>query len=382
MNFNYYLPVNLIFGRGCSAKAGEIAASLGKKVLLVTGRKSTKKSGQLDRMISLLKQAGVGCEVFDRVESNPLTTTVEEGAQTARSTGCNVVLGLGGGSIMDAAKGMAFAAVNPGHISDYIFAVKRGNGALPLILIPTTCGTGSEGNGFAVMTNPETKDKKSLRTNDIVAKASLIDPDLMMTMPKHVLASVGFDALAHNMEAYTSKKAQPLTDIQALLGIRLLARNLKKVYDDPSDTEAWENVTLASTLGGMVINTAGVGAPHGMEHPASGLRNIVHGCGLAALTPEIVRRSYPAPRKNTAKSPNCWAAAEPKTAPTASRHCWRVSTCGLGLANWGFCRRTSTGWRKTAKRFRPAISRTIRWSFPPMRFGIFIGARCKRRVTG
>lgn len=292
MNFNYYLPVNLIFGRGCSAKAGEIAASLGKKVLLVTGRKSTKKSGQLDRMISLLKQAGVGCEVFDRVESNPLTTTVEEGAQTARSTGCNVVLGLGGGSIMDAAKGMAFAAVNPGHISDYIFAVKRGNGALPLILIPTTCGTGSEGNGFAVMTNPETKDKKSLRTNDIVAKASLIDPDLMMTMPKHVLASVGFDALAHNMEAYTSKKAQPLTDIQALLGIRLLARNLKKVYDDPSDTEAWENVTLASTLGGMVINTAGVGAPHGMEHPASGLRNIVHGCGLAALTPEIVRRSW------------------------------------------------------------------------------------------
>lgn len=292
MNFSYYLPVNLIFGRGCSARAGEITASLGKKALLVTGRGSTKKSGQLDRMISLLKQAGVQCEVFDRVQSNPLTTTAEEGAGIARDSGCDVVLGLGGGSIMDAAKAIAFAAVNPGDISDYIFGVKQGNGALPIILIPTTCGTGSEGNSFAVLTNPETKDKKSLRTNEIIAKASLIDPELMTTMPKHVLASVGFDALAHNMEAYTSKRAQPLTDIQALLGIRLLGQSLKKVYDDPSDRKAWEEVTLASTLGGMVINAAGVGAPHGMEHPASGLRDIVHGRGLAALTPEIVRRSW------------------------------------------------------------------------------------------
>jgi alcohol dehydrogenase class IV len=114
----------------------------------------------------------------------------------------------------------------------------------------------------------------------------------MITIPKSILAPVGFDALAHNMEAYVSKIGQPLTEMQALYGIKLLAENLIKVYDDPTDLEAWEKVTLASTLGGMVIGIAGVTAPHGMEHPASGLHDIVHGKGLAALTPVIVERSW------------------------------------------------------------------------------------------
>lgn len=239
--------------------------------------------------------------VFDRVTQNPLSTTVAEGAALAKSTGCTVVLGLGGGSIMDAAKAIAFSVLNPGDLSDYIFGLKQGDKALPLVLIPTTCGTGSEGNCFAVITNPETKDKKSLRTNCVVAKASIIDPELMTTMPKHIAASVGFDALAHSMEAYVSRGAQPLTDIMALYAIELLAGSLPKVYSDPADLQAWESVTLASTLGGMVINTAGVAAPHGMEHPASGLRDIVHGRGLAALTPEIVKRSWPSSPEKYAK---------------------------------------------------------------------------------
>ena len=114
----------------------------------------------------------------------------------------------------------------------------------------------------------------------------------MTTMPKSILASVGFDALAHNMEAYVSKIGQPLTDMKALYGIKLLAENLIKAYNDPTDLEAWEKVTLASTLGGMVIGVAGVAAPHGLEHPASGLYDIVHGKGLAALTPIIVEKSW------------------------------------------------------------------------------------------
>ena len=189
-------------------------------------------------------------------------------------------------------KVLHFAAKNPGDISEYIFGIKQGNDALPIVLVPTTCGTGSEGNCFSVLTNPETKDKKSLRTNLIIAKASIIDPELMTTMPKSILASVGFDALAHNMEAYVSKIGQPLTDMKALYGIKLLAENLTKVYNDPTDLEAWEKVSLASTLGGMVIGVAGVTAPHGMEHPASGLYDIVHGKGLAALTPIIVEKSW------------------------------------------------------------------------------------------
>lgn len=292
MKFDYNLPINLLFGRGRSNEIGKEVAKYGKKALIVTGRSSTKKSGLLDKTINLLSEAKVSYEIFDKVEQNPLTTTVYEGVEVIKETGCDVVLGLGGGSIMDAAKSIAFSAKNPGDISEYIFGIKQGGEALPIILVPTTCGTGSEGNCFSVLTNPETKDKKSLRTNVIIAKASIIDPELMTTMPKSILASVGFDALAHNMEAYVSKIGQPFTNMQAFYGIKLLAENLTKVYSDPSDLEAWEKITLASTLGGMVIGVAGVTAPHGLEHPASGLYDIVHGKGLAALTPIIVEESW------------------------------------------------------------------------------------------
>lgn len=292
MKFNYNLPVNLLFGRGRVNEIGLEVAKYGKKALIVTGRSSTKKSGLLDKTKSLLEEAKVEYEVFDKVEQNPLTTTVYEGVEVIKETGCDIILGLGGGSIMDAAKSIAFSAKNPGDISEYIFGMKEGKEALPIVLVPTTCGTGSEGNCFSVLTNPETKDKKSLRTNLIVAKTSIIDPELMITMPKGILASVGFDALAHNMEAYISKIGQPLTDMKAFYGIKLLADNLPKVYNDSGDLDAWEKVTLASTLGGMVIGVAGVTAPHGMEHPASGLHDIVHGKGLAALTPVIVEKSW------------------------------------------------------------------------------------------
>ena len=292
MNFNYNLPINLLFGRGRSNEIGTEVAKYGKKALIVTGRNSTKKSGLLDKTIDLLNEAKVQYEIFDKVEQNPLTTTVYEGVDVIKETGCDVVLGLGGGSIMDAAKSIAFSAKNPGDISEYIFGIKQGSEALPIVLVPTTCGTGSEGNCFSVLTNPETKDKKSLRTNIIIAKASIIDPELMVTMPKSILASVGFDALAHNMEAYLSKIGQPLTDMKAFYGIKLLSENLIKVYNDASDLDAWDSVTLASTLGGMVIGIAGVTAPHGLEHPASGLHDIVHGKGLAALTPIIAEKSW------------------------------------------------------------------------------------------
>lgn len=294
MEFNYNLPVNLVFGRGRINEIGKEVLKYGKKALIVTGRNSTKKSGLLDKTINLLKESGVEAAVFDKVEQNPLTTTAYEGADLAKKEKCDVIVGLGGGSIMDAAKAIAFITLNEGDVSDYIFGRKSSDKALPIILVPTTCGTGSEGNGFAVLTNPENNDKKSLRCNAIVAKASIIDPELMTTMPKHVLASVGFDALCHNMEAYISKNGQPLTTMMALQGIELIGKNLVNAYNDSEDMDAFEKITWASTLGGMVINTAGVTAPHGMEHPASGLKNIVHGRGLAALTPVIYEESISA----------------------------------------------------------------------------------------
>ncbi|MGN0164386.1 MAG: iron-containing alcohol dehydrogenase [Candidatus Ornithomonoglobus sp.] len=292
MSFKYFLPVNIIFGSGSVNKVGELTKPYGSKALIVTGGSSAKKSGLYDRVKDSLNAAGIDTVLFDKVKQNPLTTTAEEGAELAKTNGCDAVVAIGGGSIMDCAKAIAFLAVNDGDINDYIFNRLQSDSALPLILIPTTCGTGSEGNGFAVLTNPETGDKKSLRCNAIIAKVSIVDPECMMTMPKSVLASVGFDALCHNIEAYTSKASQPFTDALSLYAISLIADNLVNVYNNPDDKAGWERITLASTIGGMVINTAGVTLAHGMEHPASGLRDIVHGRGLAAITPVVIEASY------------------------------------------------------------------------------------------
>lgn len=305
MEFNYYLPVNLVFGRGSVGKIGSIAIDYGKKALIVTGHSSTKKSGLLDRVIHYLEKTGVESVVFDKVKQNPLTTTAIEAAELAKAENCDMVVGLGGGSIMDCAKAAAFLAVNEGDINDYIFNRLKSDKALPIILVPTTCGTGSEGNGFAVLTNPENGDKKSLRCNAIVAKASIVDSECMMTMPKGILASVGFDAFCHCMEAYISKIGQPLTDMMSLYGMELLGKYLVPLYEGESDPEAWDAVSFASTLGGMVINTAGVTLPHGMEHPASGLRDIVHGKGLAAITPVVMEASISGCPEKFAKISQC-----------------------------------------------------------------------------
>ena len=308
MEFSYFLPVHIQFGWDKVDSVADFVKPYGNKALIVTGRTSAKKSGLYDRVTAKLDAAHIEHVLFDQVDANPLTTTALDGAALAKSESCDMVIAIGGGSIMDCAKGIAFMAVNDGDINDYIFNRKTSDKALPLIVIPTTCGTGSEGNGFGVLTNPETGDKKSLRCNAIVPKVSIVDPAVMGTMPPHVLASVGFDALCHNIEAYTSKTAQPFTDALAHYAVTLLAQYLVPLYkhvkamaegksavlNETQLTKAWESVTLASTIGGMVINTAGVTLAHGMEHPASGLKDITHGVGLAVIEPVAVEYTWSA----------------------------------------------------------------------------------------
>ena len=308
MEFSYFLPVHIQFGWDKVDSVADFVKPYGNKALIVTGRTSAKKSGLYDRVTAKLDAAHIEHVLFDQVDANPLTTTALDGAALAKSESCDMVIAIGGGSIMDCAKGIAFMAVNEGDINDYIFNRKTSDKALPLIVIPTTCGTGSEGNGFGVLTNPETGDKKSLRCNAIVPKVSIVDPAVMGTMPPHVLASVGFDALCHNIEAYTSRTAQPFTDALSHYAVTLLAQYLvplykhvkakaeskSAVFNETQLTKAWESVTLASTIGGMVINTAGVTLAHGMEHPASGLKDITHGVGLAVIEPIVVEYTWSA----------------------------------------------------------------------------------------
>lgn len=205
MEFNYNLPVNIVFGRGKVNELGKETAKYGKKALIVTGRSSSRKSGLLDRAVELLAKEGIEGAIFNEVTRNPLISAVEEGARIANAENCDVVVALGGGSIMDAAKAIALMAVNEGDVREYMYGQKSSDKALPLILVPTTSGTGSEGNCYSVLTDDKNNDKKSLRTPAIYGKVSIVDPELMVTMPKRVKASVIFDAAAHAMEAAVSK---------------------------------------------------------------------------------------------------------------------------------------------------------------------------------
>lgn len=291
INFDYFMPVKLLFGPGKVSKIGEVTKTYGKKALIVTGRNSTKKTGLLNRVIDLLKKEDIEAFVFDKVQSNPLTTTAIEGANFAKENKCDVVIALGGGSTMDAAKAIAFIAVNDGDINEYIFG-KKGTGALPIIAVTTTAGTGSEGDKLAVLTNPENNDKKSLNTPLIYPKVSIVDPELLTTLPKHIIAPTGIDVLCHAMEGYVAKNSNPLSEIMALKAIELIGKYLPKVYEDPMDIDSWSNVTFANTLGGMVIDASGVALAHGLEHPVSGLLDVTHGEGLAAILINWIEYSY------------------------------------------------------------------------------------------
>lgn len=335
INFEYYVPVNILFGNGKADTAGEAVKPYGKRALIVTGGSSAKKSGLYNRVKNQLNSSGIETVLFDKVSQNPLTTTANEGANLAKEEKCDVVVAVGGGSVMDCGKAIAFLAVNKGDINDYIFNILKSDNALPLVCIPTTCGTGSEGNGFAVLTNPETGDKKSLRCKAIIPKVSIVDPQCMMTMPKGVLAAVGFDALCHNIEAYVSRAAQPFSDALSLYAVKLLADNLAKVYNDPTDCEGWEKITLASTIGGMVIYTAGVTLAHGMEHPASGLKNIVHGKGLAAIMPVVADVSYKGSLKKYTDIANCFGFNAGESCGKAIRRLLRKIDMNIGLSDLG-----------------------------------------------
>lgn len=282
LSFEYQMPVRIIFGRGSVERIGRIIKPYGHNVFIVTGRNSTRETGLLSRVIGLLESEGLQSVVFDQVEPNPLTSTVEAGVKLLQEHQCDVVLGLGGGSAMDAAKAVALAAVNPGDIRAYMDG-RPGHGALPLFMVTTTAGTGSEADSMAVLTHDTTRDKKAIKSRFIYPQVSIVDPELMTTLPPSIIAATGFDALCHCVEAFIARGSTPITDVMALRAIELLTRSLPLVYQDARNLEAWEEVALANTIGGMVIDRAGVTLPHGLEHPLSGIFDVAHGEGLAAV---------------------------------------------------------------------------------------------------
>ena len=299
-DYTFYNPVRYLFGKGIVQKLGTFAAGLGKKALLVTtpGRTFALYG---EKIQALLQESGVECEVFTGVQPNPLASSVRKGADLASESGCDMIIGLGGGSAMDTAKGIAFLTGKEGDVFDYITGKRTGTSALPIICITTTAGTGSEGNATAVFTNDETLDKKGLVNPLIYPKVSFIDSEFMATLPKDLIAGPGCDALFHAFESYLSKDRNPISEMYSLEAMRLSIENLPRVYHDPSDFEAWDKVILANTLAGIAIGCAGTTVPHALGQPVSGLLNVAHSDSLVCLYPAFMKFTAQAAPERFAK---------------------------------------------------------------------------------
>jgi len=285
----FRLPGVIHFGWGAVEKVGAEAARLGRRAMLVMGRGAMKRSGTAGRVQKLLVDAGVECVVYDGVESDPSGATIDRGAQLARREGCDLVIGLGGGSPMDAARGIAAMAALEGSIIDYVRGKAVDRRGLPLINIATTAGTASEITSVAVVLDEERRIKMGVKSPFWYARVAITDPELTMTMSPQLTAATGLDALTHAVESYLSTGATPPSEALALRSIALAGRHLRAAYADGSDRSAREGMATSSLLAGMAFANSGLGLVHGLAHPLGARLGVPHGLACGRLLPHVMR---------------------------------------------------------------------------------------------
>ena len=295
----FYLPTRIIFGVGSFKQLGAEAKEFGQKAMLVIGRSSVRRTGVLDSAVEDLKSNGVDTLIFDKVVPNPRASTIDEGAGVVRREGIDLVIGLGGGSAMDTAKGIVLASTGTKPFWDYIGTdIKVSGPVLPLILIPTTAATGSEANYFAAITNWETREKKACITPYIFPRASIVDPELTLSVPKQETAAGGVDIFCHVVEGYiTAQEPSSLTDGIMETVMRMAVAFLPKALTRLDDIEARTQLSWASTLACSLFVTLGGGygqrTLHFISNPLSGYYDVTHGDCLAALLPAWMRYTLP-----------------------------------------------------------------------------------------
>ncbi len=290
MSFQVFVPTKALFGAG-ELNNLHTQRMPGKKALLVISKgKSARLNGSLGRTEEQLIKAGVEYVLFDKVESNPLRITIMAGGKVAREAGCDFVVALGGGSVMDASKAIAVAATNEGDIWDYISAGTGknkpiANNPLPIIAITTTAGTGSETDCGGVVTNSDTNEKVPIISEKLFPVVAIIDPELMKTVPPHYTAFQGFDALLQSVEVYISNKANMMSDMCAIASIENVSRNLAQAVRDGSNLEAREKVAFGNYLSGLAMGMAACTSEHGLEHAMSAFhQELPHGAGLIMIS--------------------------------------------------------------------------------------------------
>ncbi len=298
MSFTFRTTPEIQFGSGRSRRAPESAARFGRRFLLVTGEQSLDRSGFLEILRGEIAKVGA---TFVRcpVAGEPEVSTVDEAARLCREAACDVVLAVGGGSVIDTAKALSAVATNGGSVLEYLEEAGTGRPIerppLPVVAVPTTSGSGSEVTRNAVIRVADRQVKRSVRHDLLLPRVAVVDPDVAAA-PRTVAASAGLDALTHLIEGYVSTGAQPTTDALALPGIRLALRGLRALAADRPTTDSREALSLASLWGGMVLANAGLGAVHGLVAPLGGRCRIPHGTGCACLLVETVRANLEALR--------------------------------------------------------------------------------------
>ena len=287
MRFEFATAGRIIFGPGTSEEFGTLLAGYGKRALVVRGSNPARTQPLLAR----IEAAEIDCSSFE-VGGEPTVEQVEEGVRQARRMESSLVIGIGGGSVIDSAKAIAGLVTNPGAILDYLEVIGKGKQlsvpGLPCVAVPTTSGTGAEVTRNSVLASPQHKVKVSLRSPYLLPDLAIVDPKLTLDLPPSVTASTGLDALTQVVEPYVSIRANPVTDGFCIEGMRRVPRSLQRAFEQGQDLQAREDMALASLFGGLSLANSGLGAVHGFAAPIGGMFHAPHGAVCAALLPRVM----------------------------------------------------------------------------------------------
>lgn len=288
-SFRYEIPTAIEFGCGSIQKlASHVKALRGSRVLVVSDP-GVVKAGVVERVIEPLRSAGIPFEIFSDIESDPDIASVEKGTAQARVGGCDLIVGVGGGSSLDTAKAIGIMLTNDGHIRDYVGLGKVKKRPAPVIAVPTTAGTGSELTIWSVLSDKERKVKLSVGSIYNCSALALLDPELTVPLPPLVTAYTGMDALTHALESYVNLNTQPISEGMSLQAMKLIAANLRLAVANGNNLEARANMLLASTIAAMAFNSTRLGLAHALALPLGAHFGIPHGLVNAILLPEVMR---------------------------------------------------------------------------------------------
>ncbi len=292
-----FVAPEIVFGPGCSDRAGRFAGNLGMERALVVSDPGVIAAGWTRLVLESLSRTGIETVLFDRVSPNPRDVEVMLGADVFREKGCDGIVAVGGGSPMDCAKGIGLVAGTGRHVLAFEGVDKVDAPSPPLVCVPTTSGSSADVSQFAIILDTVREVKIAIVSKALVPDVALVDPVLTTTMSPSLTVNTGLDALTHAMEAYVSSVHQPLTDHLAIEAVRLVAANLEKARDHPNDPLARENMMLGSMYAGLAFSNAILGAVHAMAHALGGLLDLPHGLCNAILMDHVAAANYPAAPK-------------------------------------------------------------------------------------